>query len=434
MEKILDFIKKKMNKFELFYLKENFTTVIFENSKLKDIKESIQSGVSLRILKDGKMGFAYTKNLKNIEEFFQNAVYSLSYGVEAPFDFPINKRSFPLNSYDSSIEEVSTSKVIDECRRVIGELSMRVSGQINIYAGFGVESIEIENNYGTSLTSNFSEYYLTAEILYPASHSAIMRSIIGKSFKEIDKEFINFVSDIYERSKREVKIKRGKMKVLFLPETMYVLIWRLLSATSGKSVYKKESPVYNKLGEKLFSSKLTIYDDPLNDEMPFARSFDDEGVQTKYLPIIEEGVLENFYYDLYYGGKMGVNSTGHGYKVGFWGEDKISLKPSPLLRHLYIKCGENNFKELLSMIDKGLIIGGALGAHSGNIPNGDFSIGGSPGIYVEKGEIVGYVKDVMIAGNIYDVMKNIEAIENKQHSAYMGNFPAILFSDVSITV
>lgn len=48
---------------------------------------------------------------------------------------------------------------------------------------------------------------------------------------------------------------------------------------------------------------------------------------------------------------------------------------------------------------------GALGAHSGNIPNGDFSIGLSPGLYVENGEIVGHVKDSMVAGNIYEVMK-----------------------------
>lgn len=69
----------------------------------------------------------------------------------------------------------------------------------------------------------------------------------------------------------------------------------------------------------------------MNDKFPDARSFDDEGVPCKYFPIVENGVLKNFYYDLYYANKMNVNSTGHGYKSGE--RDLIRATSSPSLGH-----------------------------------------------------------------------------------------------------
>ena len=168
------------------------------------------------------------------------------------------------------------------------------------------------------------------------------------------------------------------MKVLFLPETMYVLMWRLQSATSGLSIYQNISPVAEKIGEKIFDEKLSIYNDPLNDSLPDARAFDDEGTPCSHFPVIENGVLKNFYYDLYFARKLKTSPTGHGFK------GSVSSKPAPSLSHLCISPGNTSFSDLLQSIDRGIIIAGALGAHSGNIPNGDFSIGVHPDSMLKK--------------------------------------------------
>ncbi|MFN3410847.1 MAG: metallopeptidase TldD-related protein, partial [Exilispira sp.] len=70
----------------------------------------------------------------------------------------------------------------------------------------------------------------------------------------------------------------------------------------------------------------------------------------------------------------------------------------------------------------------------GNIQNGDFSIGLSPGIYVENGQIIGHIKDSMVAANIYDCLYKIIAIEDKVHFSIMGSFPAILFDDINVVI
>lgn len=85
------------------------------------------------------------------------------------------------------------------------------------------------------------------------------------------------------------------------------------------------------------------------------------------------------------------------------------------MTHLTIKPGDTSFADMVKSMEKGLIVEGALGAHSGNIPNGDYSIGADPALYVENGEIVGRAKDVMVAGNIYDTLKHVVALEDSLH-------------------
>jgi len=434
MKRMLDIAAKKSDKTEIFSLEEKTDIIRFENFKLKDIETRIQSGVSLRIQKDGKLGFAYTKNLYDREELLNNALSSLAVGVEASFDFPLTEKLPELDTYDTFIESVFASDVVEECNRISNFLSSEIKGQLDIFAALNVSDLRIINSSGTNLKEKFSSYSLSLNVFYPGSSSGIERSLIGKNFKKTDEKYLNYIMDTYNKSLKQVKVKKGRMKVLFLPETVYVLIWRLLSGADGKNIYTTESPLSKKIGKRIFDEKLTIYDDPLNDKMPDARSFDDEGVACQYLKLIEKGVLKNFYCDLYYAEKMGLKSTGHGFKTAVWGGETVSMRPVPALEHLYIKPGNKSFSELLSLMDRGIIVAGALGAHSGNIPNGDFSIGADPGLYVENGEIVGHVKDAMISGNIYYTMKNVVAIEDTYHPAYMGTFPAILFDDVSLTV
>ena len=88
MEKLLELAKKVVDQAEVYSLEETADTVRFENAILKDIESKTQSGISLRVIKDGKLGFAYTKNLLNREELLGNALDSLRGGVEALFDFP----------------------------------------------------------------------------------------------------------------------------------------------------------------------------------------------------------------------------------------------------------------------------------------------------------------------------------------------------------
>lgn len=432
MEKLMEIAKKISDQVEIYSIEGRAKSISFENAKLKDIDSSMQSGFSLRIIKNGKLGFAFTKNLIDREEFLQNALDSLKGGVEALFELPLTKKLPKLSTYESDIEGINNTAIVDECNRICEFLRPRTDGQINLYSGSGIEKIRLMNSKGTCLSTDISYYYIYTSIMYPGGYCSISRQQAFKKFEKTPDEYLNYIVTTYNKSLKEVKPRGGKMKVLFLPETMYVLMWRLWVATSGKSIYEKQSPIADKLGEKIFDKKITIYNDPLNDKYVGARSFDDECIPCQCLPIVEDGVLKNFYYDLHYANKMKKKPTGHGFRSTEWGGDTITLKPTPSLNHLFMKTGDKTFEQIIKSIDRGIIVGGALGAHSGNIPNGDFSVGLCPGLYVENGEIVGRVKDAMMAGNIYDVLKNVIAIEDTAYEAPKGIYPAVLFENVNI--
>lgn len=432
MEELLEMASRVFDQAEIYSLEEVADGVSFENAKLKEIDSTNQYGLSLRVIKDGKLGFAYTKNLTDREELLQNTMDSLKGGVEGHFDFPFTEKVRSLETYDASVESLHNTTLVEECQRVCEQITPHAKGQVNVSAYRAIIQKRIMNSRGTDLSSRTSSYSLATDILFPGSYSAIHRRVIKKKFVKMPKDTLQLLIDLYNQAETEAKPKAGKMAALFLPETLYTLIWRLQSASNGKNIYQKISPLIARMNDEILDKQLTIYDDPLDDRVPWARSFDDEGVPCQSLPVVEKGILKNFYYDLFYGKKMGTSSTGHGYKSAMWGGETVSFKPFPSLSHLFIQPGKQSLSEMIASMKKGVIVAGALGAHSGNILNGDYSVGLAPGLYVENGHVVGHVKDAMVAGNIFDTMKRVVEIENEQHPGSGGMFPAILFEEVNV--
>ncbi len=429
MEKLFEMAKKVAEKAEIYHLEEMHSASSFANDKLQDMSFTKQSGYSLRIIKDGKLGFAYTKNLINREELIQNALDSLKGCVEANYEFPLTKDIAKLDIYDEGIEKVSGKQMVDECLRMKDYLKSEIDNEIFTECGIETEKVSIMNTTGTNLTSKKSWCVTVAGATYPGTAEGLYRIFSDKSFKKAPDEILKELVYFTKASKKEVSPKAGKMKVLFMPGSLYTLTWRIFSGTSSKSVYTGISPLKNKLGKKIFSDKITIIDNPHNSKIHTACVFDDEGVATKPFTLVENGILKSFYYDLNYAKKLGKESTGHGYKDSD-GNERIALLASPTLSHARIMPGKKSLEEIIKSIDRGIILEGVLGAHSGNIPNGDYSVGVSPALYVENGEIIGRVKDAMVAGNVYETLNNVVDVSKELTSDAIS---AVLCDDVSVS-
>jgi len=113
----------------------------------------------------------------------------------------------------------------------------------------------------------------------------------------------------------------------------------------------------------------------------------------KRYPLIEKGEIKSFYYDLQTAGIAGVESTGNGLRTG------LQSEPAPAISNLVMEEGKVSFSEMIKDIKEGIIIDQVLGLGQGNIISGAFSNNVQLGYKIEKGKIVGRVKDVMIAGN-----------------------------------
>jgi PmbA protein len=426
MEKLLETAAKSADAAAVYATDSVSDKVQFDNGKFKGIESGMQSGVSLLMLKGGRLGSAYTRNLIDPDGLAGNALAALKGGVEAGYELPLTRDLPQLNTYDEKIERLTNSAMVEECGRVCAWLSERAGTQIDAIAVRSTASVRLLNTSGTDLKTRTSAYFLLVSALYPGSYAAISRVLSAKSFKPLPDADLEFIAGLFNASKREAKPAGGPMRVLFLPHSVYALVWRLTEATSGKAVYEKVSPLKDKVGQRVLSDKLTLVDEPLNDALPGARAFDDEGTACHNTTLFEAGVLRGFYNDLYYAWKNGVQPTGHGYRAD------VTSKAVPSLEHLRIEPGPASIPEMVKQMERGVIVAGVMGAHSGNILNGDYSLGLSPGLWVENGEITGQVKDAMVAGNVYETMTNVVAVGDKAHDSPMGRFPAVLFDGVSV--
>ena len=88
---------------------------------------------------------------------------------------------------------------------------------------------------------------------------------------------------------------------------------------------------------------------------------------------------------------------------------------------------------MIAAMDEGLLVESPLGLGQGNVISGAFSNTLGLAFKIEKGEIVGRVKDVSIAGNIYDLLQEVAAVSQEAEWVYYGyNLPYILLTDMNV--
>ncbi|MBF0300145.1 MAG: TldD/PmbA family protein [Oligoflexia bacterium] len=448
MEKLLEMAKQRADQVEIYSYSSSSNDLSFENFKLDKIKNSIQTGVALRLIKDGFIGMSYTKNLLDRTKLIENALTSIKGKIKAKFSFPFNSQNLhSFEIYDKSIENIKFETLAEEYKQISNYIkenlnsnaNAAVAATLNIMGSYGSNSIRILNSNGIDYKGNSSYYFNYPHLLFPNGYSHVRSLTFARSYKPMNKEKIQKMIDLYYKAYPEVNVTPGNYPTIFTPDVLYVLMWRFTIGANAKSLYEKITPLENKLGEEIFSKKLTIIDDPHMSDQILPRSFDDEGVTTSKLTIVDKGIFKNFYNNLEYAEKLKATPTGHGYKESAMGGDEpVSIKVSPTLNHLTILPGNENdsFIEMIKKMKKGVIVLGALGAHSGNLLNGDFSIGLAAGLYVENGEIIGRIKNGMVAGNIYQLMKNVSMVENKVHKTLGpngGRYPSICFDDVKLS-
>lgn len=190
------------------------------------------------------------------------------------------------------------------------------------------------------------------------------------------------------------KIATQKVPVIFRADVASGLFGHLVSAISGGSIYRKSSFLLDKVGTQIMASNLTITEQPHLAQALASSPFDSEGVKTRDLVVIEQGVLNTYLTTSYSARKLGMASTGHAGGIHNW-----------LVQH-----GNDDLAALCKQMGKGLLVTELMG-QGVNTVTGDYSRGAS-GFWVEHGEIQFPVAEVTIAGNLADMFMNIVAIGN----------------------
>ena len=246
----------------------------------------------------------------------------------------------------------------------------------------------------------------------------------------LTKDFV--VDSILEKLKYAYTVKsadRMEGDILLEPLALAELIFfALLPAVNGEKKVKNTTPLGDKIGEKVFSDKITIYDDPWHPLSINPVIADDEGVAARKNILFDRGIFKGFLWNSYWGNISGEGSTGNGTRSLSTGGVGIGA------HNLVIEKGFRKKEDIISGLKDGFLISSFQGAHSSNPDTGDFSVVANPAFKIENGEIMGSTV-FMMSGNIYELLRNVEEVSDSERKIVMmgnGVYPDILFKNVKI--
>ncbi len=429
MERILDKAKKVAEAAEVFMVSSEETSVQFETNRLKHIESKQSTSLALRIIKQGRIGYATATSLEDSQNLVDMALETAQFGTEAKFELPALTTYPRIAVHDPAVAAVANEAMVKLGEAMITRL-IKHTPELLCEADIsrGTVSVRIINSRGGQANYERSIFGLGIEgqlirdtdMLFVGESQSSCQPILESD------TVAKVVLEQLELARNRASVATGLLPVIFTPHGVAnALIMPLIAAFNGKTVLEGASPLGNRLGQPVFDARLSLWDDPTLAYRPASRPCDDEGIPSQRTPLIEQGLVKNFLYDLQTAALAGKKSTGNGHRGGG--------PPAPSPSAFIIAPGKTTLAEMVSDIKEGLVVEDLMGASQGNILGGDFSGNVLLGYKVENGKIVGRVKDTMVSGNVYQLLKQIAAIGNEVK--WVGGFlntPPLYFSSVSV--
>lgn len=402
-EKLLNSARKKIDQAEVVFSEGQSRTISFEDDKLKVLKAGFSSSIGLRLVKNGRVGVAATNKLEEFESLVDKALATSEFGPEAFFKFPKATTFSRPKTYDPTLVKISTANLVERGQEIINRIK-KDNPKITVDLGFEVgrgESILL-NSSGLMVTEKGANtgFAVEGKLLQERDFLQIEEGNEARRDELKTDFYVGRLLDKFKKAEKIVKIKPGRYPVIFTPSSLGSVLDFVTTALNGKMIVKKSSRLLGKLGKKVFDERLTVSDDGTLDWKTGSSKCDSEGVPVRPFDLIENGLVKNFYYDLQTAGQMKTESTGHGSR------SKGAALASPGLNNVLVKEGKTPYGLILKNVKEGILAEQLLGVGQDNPFNGDFSFNLHLGYKIENGEIVGRVKDTMIAGNAFELLKS----------------------------
>lgn len=419
---------------------ETFQCMIFKG-EIDSYETSEDGGLSLRGLYNGKMGYAYTEKLDEdsisflIDKAKANAdVLDEDDGTDI---FEGNKEYTVHEFYNQELANVQIPEKIELIKsiekKILAYDSRIITLNYCILQDFTGDRV-MANNKGllikekkNALIIYVSTVVKDGEEMKTGSFIKMTRDFSSLNSDEIAKEAAEeALSNLGEKS-----IPGGKYTIIMRHDAAASLLATYSPIFSAENTQKDQSLLKGKVGEKVASDFFTLLDDPFHPDAVAGSNFDGEGVATKRHTVVSNGVLETLLHNRKTAKIEGVETTGHAHKASY----KSTLTIAPQNMYIAPAPSKSTRDDLMATITNGVLITELSGLHSGtNTISGDFSLA-AKGFHIKDGKISSPVKQMTIAGNFFEYMKNIEEIGSDLHFLPGGfGSPSLRVKDLSVTV
>ena len=426
-EKAKKEVENKCDAFEIYIDESKLIELDSKQNELNFAKEEIETGIGIRVIKDNKIGFAFTSNLDKISETARQSIENTKLNkIDENYSFAeVEKVNEVKKVYDKKFDDLDLDESVELLKSVISQTSD--SGCEVTGSGFSASAGRslILNSNGVSIENKGTGFSLGLSVtIQKDGEIATAYNSQSSRFYDLDGEKLaNEVCDLAKSSLNTKPIETDNYSVVLDYYAATGLLQTFINAFDGENVMRGRSILKDKIGSEISNPTLSIIDNPLLENGMYTTKCDGEGSVSKATELIKDGKLNSFIYDIYTANKEGVETTSNGYRGSYLTTPQIS--PSNL---------EFKFSEMkdLSEIKKGVLTTSVLGAHTANPISGDFSVEANNTFKIENGELTDPINKAMISGNIFEIMKKVEGLnsEIKQYGSFI--IPKLLVHDLRV--
>ncbi len=413
--KALNFLEKSSDEAEIYCSHGLTKYIIIEKNKIRKFVEKSFTGYGIRVVKDKRIGFISTNKLdyKTLENVIKISKYSER--VEF-FNLPDKKNYKKIQTYDPRLKYIDFLDL-----RRFSEDIISVSKELNVDISYSkimicIKNIKLINSKGIDLSRKTTYAYCYID--------AVFNNSTGFAIKESTYMDIDFVKLSYHacelalKSRDPVHLDKRKVNLVLKPYAVHELIEEtLLHSFYADNIQRGRSLLKGKLNKRIFHPDLSIVEKPHLNNGLYSTGFDDEGIATKEKYLVKNGIIKSFLYNNYTAKKEGIESTGNGFRESYASLPGIS--PTNLIIE---------FKDKNIDYEDSLIVYGFIGTHTANPVTGDICVEVRNAFYNDKP-----VKKVLVYGNIFEMLNNIEAIGKNEEQYGFIISPEIKFKDIHIS-
>ena len=403
-----------LEEYELYYQSARSTNVGIYENEVNEFTGNEEGGVCFRCIVDGKMGYASTEAMgaeearQLVSRAMDNAAHLetvdrvfLGQGGQTYPPIPDKRYALPTT------EELIASAL--SAQQALYRADESVTEGTTTEGIIERSEIAICNSNGLDLSyvNQMSGLVTVAVVAKDGEMSNDFRFRLGKT-DEIDSEAL--AKETVEGALKKLggePAPTGQWPVVFSYEAMADLLHTFSGIFSSEAAQKGLSKLAEAEGTVIAADCVTIVDDPCHPESPAPVPFDAEGSPTVRKNVVEGGVLNTLLYNLKTAYKAGKTTTGNASKGSY--QSPLGIRPFTM----YLAPGTHTREQLLELAGEGVYIDSLQGLHAGaNGVSGDFSLQ-SAGYWIENGKLTKRVKSFTVAGNFYEVLKNITALSHR---------------------
>ena len=416
---------------------EEFTAQV-RMRQIENLKQAGSRGAGIRVLIGRHAGSSHTSDLsqEGIGNMVRAALDAAKITTEDPHaglpePSDLGRVESDLQLYDEAVARMETDWKISEALRA-EDAALNADPRIQNSEGASFDSYLGTRVFANSL--GFTGSYRT-------SSCALSAAPVAKSNGSMERDYWQSASrkarDIEtpeqvglhaaQRALRRLnprKIPTQKAPVIFEPRTARALLAELFDAVNGGAIYRHASFLAGKLGEKIASDSLTIVDDATLPGLFGSSPFDDEGVAGRRTVVVERGVLRSYLLNAYCARKLGLRTTGNASR-GLSGSAGVGPN------NFFIESGDVSEASVIRGLTQGLYVTELIGA-AANTVTGDYS-SGAVGLWIENGELAYPVSEITIAGNLKQMLLDVQQVASNLEFRHSIESPSILIGEMTIS-